>query len=99
MRPALLSALVVAVTGCAHVYPVAMYGHISDPSRGRPFNQNCDPTADFAGGGVGLEHGNNRAYIALGQKLVRTCDSPGLPHVDDRSLGGMGIFIHEFRKR
>ena len=94
LRAALVALL---LSGCT-AFPVAIGAHGSDPSRGEPFNSSCDPTFDFAGGGVGLERGNNRAYIALGQKLVRQCALPGAPHVDDRSLGGLAIYIHEFRR-
>lgn len=99
----LFTLLCLLCSGCT-VFGVAVGAHGSDPSRGMllwyEVNAECDPTFDFVGGGIGLVNDTerHRLYLALGQKLSRQCAVPGQPHVDDRSLGGMAIYIHEFRR-
>ena len=93
-----IAVLATVLCGCSHIYPVAMYAHTSDPTEGRPVNHDCDPTSDFAGGGIGYEHKNTRVYATVGQKLVRQCAMPGRPHVDARSTGASLLVIQEFRR-
>jgi hypothetical protein len=98
LRTLYIATLAVAVSGCAHVFPATVVAHGSDPSRGQPFNHDCDPTMDFAGSGIGYVHKNNRVYVTIGQKLVRQCPLGARPHIDDKSLGGLAIYIHEFKR-
>lgn len=101
MRLLILAALVAAVSGCSHVFPIATYSHHSDPTVGEPFDHdtlNCDPTSDFLGGGVGYAHKGTRVYVSVGRKMVRQCDLPGTPHVDHSSIGGSLLVIQEFGK-
>lgn len=72
-----------------------MVDHTSNPNAGQysPNPEVCDTTADFAGGGVGWEAGNNRVYLAFGQKHIRQCGAP-----DHKGLGGKVLYIHEFRR-
>lgn len=94
----LVLAAAAALSGCG-MYPVAMYAHHSDPSAGRPLNHDCDPTADFAGFGGGLEYGRTRVYLAVGAKLVRQCVVADRPHEDRASLGGSLVVIQDLRRK
>lgn len=72
---------VIALAGCAHIAPLAIATHISDPSDGGA----SDTTVDFIGAGATAKFGDFSIEGAIGRKAIN-CDA----FVDCRStLGGM----------
>lgn len=77
-----------------------MWNHTSNPNVGNysPHPNVCDPTTDYAGGGMGRvwEHknkDNTRLYVTGGYRQVRQCSDP-----DMSGLGANVTLIHEHRK-
>lgn len=95
---ALVSALGAALVGCAsQPYWLVEFDHLSNPAVGYPFDDRCDPSADFLGAGVGLAWERRRSTteidVAIGQKRIRECI--GNDGIQDHTLGGRLAVRHK----
>lgn len=55
------------------VRPMLLYSHSSDVARGKPFNDNNEPTADFVGVGLTFQKSRFEIDLAVGRS-ARECD-------------------------
>lgn len=86
--------LVPFLSGCAGWFPVAVFDHLSNPSKG-----GCENTSDYAGFGAGWRQDRSAIYVTLGAKAEEVCDPVrGGAHTNLSEPGGQLLMIHEFRK-
>lgn len=97
-----------ALVGCSNPYYLMKFGHNSNPREGWPVNSNCDPTADYIGGGIGAEHQHENGSVTewdttLGAKRIRQCvfllNGEPLPAIDDASFGAEFEIRHKIPMR
>jgi hypothetical protein len=95
---ACFAAMAVILSGCSWT-PVALYGHVSDPGAGQPFNADCEDTSDFLGMGAGQVWGKTRVYVAGGTKRFRVCVNDQRPADVRDEFAGKLLVIREFELR
>jgi hypothetical protein len=94
---ALAATLCLALPACSWT-PFGIYGHVSDPSAGKPFNADCEDTSDFLGAGMGQSWGKTRVYVAGGAKRFRVCVNELRPAEVRNELAGQLLVIREFER-